>query len=255
MSAQGKVLAIIPARSGSKGLPGKNLRLLDGRPLVAWPVATALGATSVDRVIVSTDDMAIATAARSAGADVPFLRPAQLASDIASSMDVVLHALDTLASEGHEYEYVVLLEPTSPLTESSDLEAALSHLRRAEEKADAIVGICRVEATHPEYDVRVDRQGLISPYAVPDFKSLRRRQEIEDLYFLEGSLYISRVEAFRRYKTFYHERTLGYEVPRWKSLEIDDLLDFIMVEAVVQQRQEIRRLEESHIRDVSDDRN
>lgn len=245
MSPEGKVLAIVPARGGSKGLPGKNLRLLDGRPLVAWPVSAALGAASVDRVIISTDDVAIAEAALTAGADVPFLRPAHLANDTASSMDVVLHALDTLATQGHEYEYVILMEPTSPLTESSDVEDALSRLRAAGAAADAIVGICRVESTHPEYDVRRDPNGLISPYAAPDFKSLRRRQEIEELYFLEGSLYISRVEAFRRYKTFYHERTLGYEVPRWKSMEVDDMYDFIMVEAVVRQREEIRRIEES----------
>ena len=245
MSAQEKVLAISPARAGSKGLPGKNLRLLDGRPLVAWPVATALGAASVDRVIISTDDVAIAEAARAAGADVPFMRPAHLAHDTASSMDVILHAIDTLASQGQEYEYVVLLEPTSPLTESSDVEAALSCLYAAGSDADAIVGICRVEATHPEYDVRRDTKGLISPYAVSDFKSLRRRQDIEDLYFLDGSLYISSVDAFRHYKTFYHERTLGYEVPRWKSLEVDDIFDFIMVEAVVQRRDEIRRIEKS----------
>ena len=245
MSPQGKVLAIVPARGGSKGLPGKNLRLLDGRPLLAWPVSAALGAASVDRVIISTDDVAIAEAALTAGADVPFLRPAHLANDTASSMDVILHALDTLASQGHEYEYVILLEPTSPLTESSDVEDALSRLRAAGAAADAIVGICRVESTHPEYDVRRDPNGLISPYAAPDFKSLRRRQDIEELYFLEGSLYISRVEAFRHYKTFYHERTLGYEVPRWKSMEVDDIFDFIMVEAVVRQREEIRRIEES----------
>lgn len=240
MSAKGKVLAIVLARGGSKGLPGKNLRLLEGRPLVAWPISVALGAPSVDRVVISTDDVAIAEAARNAGADVPFMRPAYLAHDTASSMDAILHALDTLASQGQEYEYVILLEPTSPLTEASDVEAALSLLRAAGDAADAIVGICRVGATHPEYDVRRDSKGLISPYAVENFKSLRRRQDIEDLYFLEGSLYISRVEAFRRFRTFYHERTLGYEVPRWKSLEVDDIFDFIMIEAVVQQREKIR---------------
>lgn len=243
MSALGKVLAIIPARGGSKGLPGKNLRHLDGRPLVAWPVSTALGATSVDRVIISTDDIAIAEAARTAGADVPFMRPANLANDTASTMEVILHALDTLASQGHQYEYIVLLEPTSPLTESSDVEDALSRLRTAGNVADAIVGICRVEATHPEYDVRCGPNGIISPYLAPDFKSLRRRQDVEALYFLEGSLYISRVEAFYRYKTFYHDRTLGYEMPRWKSMEVDDIFDFIMVQAVVRQLAEIRQIE------------
>jgi CMP-N,N'-diacetyllegionaminic acid synthase len=245
MNAHSTVLAIVPARGGSKGLPGKNLRLLEGRPLVAWPVSAALGAASVDRVIVSTDDVEIAQAARSAGAEVPFLRPAHLADDKASSMDVVLHALEVLASQGQEFEYIVLLEPTSPLTESTDIEAAMSLLREAGDTADAVVGICRVEASHPEYDVRRDGAGLISPYAARNFNSLRRRQDIEELYFLEGSLYISSVKAFRRHQTFYHERTLGYVVPRWKSLEVDDILDFIMVEAVVRHREELRRIEDS----------
>ena len=245
MTHQGKVLAIVPARGGSKGLPGKNLRPLHGKPLVAWPVVAALGAQSVDQVIISTDDPAIAEAARAAGAEVPFMRPAHLASDKASSMDVVLHALDTLESQGQVFEYVVLLEPTSPLTESSDVESALERLRASRESADAIVGICRVESTHPEYDVRQNDQGLITPYAVPDFQSLRRRQDIEKLYFLEGSLYISSVEAFRLHRSFYHHRTLGYEVPRWKSIEVDDIFDFIMVEAVLQNREEIRTFEAS----------
>ncbi len=245
MNQQGKVLAIIPARGGSKGLPGKNLRPLSGRPLVAWPVGTALGCKSIDRVIISTDDPEIAEAARRAGAEVPFLRPTHLADDAASSMDVIMHALDSLASLGQEYEYVVLLEPTSPLTESGDVEDALSLLRESREKADAIVGICRIESTHPEYDVRRNSVGLISPYAAPDFKSLRRRQDIEELYFLEGSLYISSVEAFRRHRTFYHDRTLGFEVPRWKSIEVDDIFDFIMIEAVLQHRDEILKIEAS----------
>ena len=235
------MLAIIPARSGSKGLPGKNLRQLDGRPLVAWPISAALGANSVSRVIVSTDDEAIANIARASGADVPFMRPANLASDTASSMDVVLHALDVLAAQGEEFQYVMLLEPTSPLTESSDIDAAFSRLVATSNLADAIVGISHVESTHPEYDVRLGENGLISPYAASDFSSLRRRQDIEPLYFLEGSLYISQVSAFKRYKTFYHNRTIGYEVPRWKSIEVDDLFDFIVIEAIVKWRDELLR--------------
>jgi len=239
MIEQNKVLAIVAARGGSKSFPRKNLHHLDGRPLVAWPVAAALGAALVSRVIISTDDESIAEAAKSVGADVPFMRPAHLASDTASSMEVVMHSLDTLEAQGNAYDYVVLLEPTSPLTESSDIDAALSKLHANRGKADAIVGICGVEATHPEYDVRINAEGLITPFLMPDFKYLRRRQEIEKLYFLEGSLYISCVKAFRLYKTFFHERTLGYEVPRWKSLEVDDIFDLIMIEAIVQRRDEI----------------
>jgi N-acylneuraminate cytidylyltransferase/CMP-N,N'-diacetyllegionaminic acid synthase len=241
MNHSSRVLAIIPARSGSKGLPGKNLRPLDGRPLVTWPISAALGSSAVDRVIISTDDEKIAEVARIAGADVPFMRPSSLSGDTASSMDVVMHALDTMATLGEIFDYVVLLEPTSPLTESSDIDQALSRLISAGSHADAIVGVSRVEATHPEYDVRVGENGLLRPYAAPNFSLLRRRQDIEPLYFLEGSLYISRVDAFKRNKSFYHNRTLGYEVPRWKSIEVDDLFDFIVIEALVKWRGELRK--------------
>lgn len=234
-----KVLAIVPARGGSKGFPRKNVHPLGGRPLVAWPVTAARGARCVDEVVVSTDDDAIAAAATAHGARVPFRRPAELATDTASSMDVIRHALETLAAAGECYEYVVLLEPTSPLTESADVDAAIESLHDARDRADAIVGISRVEAAHPEYDVKLDAAGLIRPYAAADFRSLRRRQEIDELYFLEGSVYVSEVAAFLRTGSFYHERTLGYAVPRWKSLEIDDFFDLVCAEALLARRDEI----------------
>lgn len=228
-----KILALIPARGGSKGLPGKNLRLLGGMPLVAWPIRAALGSLHVDRVIVSTDDLAIKDAALHAGAGVPFIRPPHLALDTSSSMDVVQHALDELHAAGEHYDYVVMLEPTSPLTTSTDVDAALTQLHSARAIADSIVGIARVEATHPEYDVRRTENGLLSPYLAPDFRSLRRRQDIEELYFFEGSVYISDVEVFRRERSFYHSRTMGYLVPRWKSLEIDELVDLHLAEVLI----------------------
>src|SRR5688572_8523252 len=165
MIGKDRVLAVIPARGGSKGLPRKNLLPLAGQPLVAWPVKAASKARFVDRVVVSTDDAEIAAAARAAGADVPFIRPAALASDTASSVSVVLHALDSLERDGKRFSYVVLLEPTSPLTESVDVEQALSELHVSRARADAIVGISRVLAAHPEYDVTLAPDGLIRPYA------------------------------------------------------------------------------------------
>ncbi|MBX9268139.1 cytidylyltransferase domain-containing protein [Chromobacterium violaceum] len=227
------VLAIVPARGGSKGLPGKNKRPLQGKPLVAWPIGAALGSACVDKVVCTTDDAEIRDIALAYGAQVPFLRPAHLASDSASSIDAILHAVDYLAERGEHYDYVVVLEPTSPLTTSADVDAALRtlHVRRAD--ADSIVGVCRVESTHPEYDVRLGADGRISPYLAPDFKSLKRRQEIEALHFLEGSLYITATPALRVEGGFYHGRTLGYEVPRWKSVEIDELVDFLFVETLL----------------------
>ena len=237
------VLAIVPARGGSKGLPRKNVLPVGGKPLVAWPVGAARASRQVDRVVVSTDDAEIAAAAVAAGGEVPFMRPAELAGDTAATMDVVRHVLARLGEAGDTFDYVVLLEPTSPLTEGSDIDRALGILHASRDRADAIVGVSRVEAAHPEYDVRLGDDGIIRPYAVPDFRSLRRRQEIEELYFLEGSLYASCARALLREGSFYHARTLGYSVPRWKSLEVDELMDLICVEAILARRAELQSLE------------
>lgn len=225
-----RVLAIVPARKGSKGLPLKNIRPLAGKPLLAWPIAAARASRHVDRVIISTDDQGFADIAVAHGADAPFLRPAELASDTAPSIGFILHAVETLAEAGEAYDYVVLLEPTSPLTEGADVDAALEQLVAAD--ADAIVGVSRLEATHPAFAVRKAEDGAITPYAAASFGELPRRQDIEPLFVLDGALYISTVEALRRERGFCHARTLGYETARHKAHEVDDLVDFICIEAI-----------------------
>lgn len=238
-----RILAVVPARGGSKGLRRKNVRLLAGKPLVEWPISAAIGAAVVDRVVVSTDDPEIAAVSRAAGAEVPFMRPPELATDVAPSAAVLRHALDTLASSGDSYSYVILLEPTSPLTESADIDRALTVLHDFRAKGDAIVGVSSLVAGHPEFCVRLGRDGILSPYAAPDFRSLRRRQELEELYFIEGSLYASAVSVFLSKNGFYHDRTLGFIMPRWKSFEVDDLVDLICVEALLLRRHELLQLE------------
>lgn len=225
-----RVLAIVPARKGSKGLPLKNVRPFAGKPLLAWPIAAALASAHVDRVIISTDDQGFADIAMAHGADAPFLRPAELASDMAPSLGFVLHALDVLEAGGEVYDYVVLLEPTSPLTEGSDVDAALGQLIEA--GADSIVGVSKLEATHPTFAVRRTDAGVITPYVAASFDDMPRRQDIEPLFSLDGTLYISSVQGLRREQSFCHGRTLGYESARYKAQEIDDLVDFICVEAV-----------------------
>ena len=225
-----RVLAIVPARKGSKGLPLKNVRPLAGKPLLAWPIAAARASRYVDRVIISTDDQGFAEIAVAHGADAPFLRPAELASDTAPSIGFILHAVETLAEAGDVYDYVVLLEPTSPLTEGSDVDAALEQLVAAD--ADAIVGVSRLEATHPAFAVRKAEDGAITPYAAASFGEMPRRQDIEPLFVLDGALYASTVEALKRERGFCHARTLGYETARHKAHEVDDLVDFICIEAI-----------------------
>ncbi|MCU6433898.1 acylneuraminate cytidylyltransferase family protein [Undibacterium sp. Jales W-56] len=227
------VLAIIPARGGSKGLPGKNKKILAGKPLVAWPIESAVGCCFIDKVLVTTDDQEIQEIAKAHGAAAPFLRPAKFSSDSAKSIDAILHAIDWLEAKNEKFDYTVLLEPTSPLTTAEDISQALQRLVASREIADSIVGISNVEGTHPEYDVRLSKNELIQPFQAPNFQSLKRRQELEELFFLEGSLYISDTEVLRRERNFYHARTLGFKVPRWKSIEIDEIIDFLFVETII----------------------
>lgn len=227
-----RVLAIVPARKGSKGLPLKNIRPLAGKPLLAWPIAAARASRHVDRVIISTDDQGFADIAVAHGADAPFLRPAELASDAAPSIGFILHAVDTLAEAGDRYDYVVLLEPTSPLTEGSDIDAALERLAAADADADAIVGVTALATHHPAYAVRMSPGGAIEPLQPGGFSALPRRQDLEPVFGLDGSLYISTVDALRREQGFCHGRTLGYETARYKANEVDDLVDFLCIEAI-----------------------
>lgn len=235
MINQKKVLAIIPARGGSKGLPGKNIKSLNGMPLIAWPINTALNSKYIDRVVVTTDDQAIADVAKQHGADVPFLRPAEFAKDTSPSSEAVIHAIEFCTQSDGAYDYVVLLEPTSPLTEASDVDKALEIL--AASKGLSIVGTCKVESTHPVYCATIGSDDFLKPYNREHFAKPIRRQDVDELYFFEGSLYISDIKQYLKTKTFYHEYTLPYVVPAWKSLEIDTLLDFIKIEAVMQHKE------------------
>lgn len=234
MIAKRRVLALVPARGGSKGLPGKNVRSFCGRPLIQWSIDTALACDEIDAVLVSTDDDQIAAVAAAAGAEVPFLRPPDLADDTASSIDVVIHALDFLKSKGRVFDIVLLLEPTSPLREVADIHVALQ--RMVDTGADAIVSVCRAESTHPAFMFRTTVQGRLEPFMSVSPTGVRR-QEIEPLFYLEGSLYASTVEALRKRRSFYHEDTLAYEVAKWKALEIDDIEDFQMVEAIAKYKE------------------
>lgn len=240
-----RVLALVPARAGSKGLPGKNIRPLAGKPLLAWPIAAARGSTLVDRVVISTDSPEFAEIAVAHGADCPFLRPVELASDTAPSIDFILDALDKLEMAGDCYDILLLLEPTSPLTETSDIDAALAQLVAAGDAADAIVGVSAMETQHPAFSVLRDADGRIRPAQSADFAHLPRRQDLTPVFALDGSLYASRIEALRRARGFCHDRTLGYVTERHKHFEVDDLVDFIAIEAVLNRLPEIRAAQES----------
>ena len=229
------VLAVIPARGGSKGLPGKNIKVLCGKPLIAWSIEAGLGSKYIDEVMVTSDNYEIANVAREFGASVPFLRPTELASDTATTMDTVKHVIDFYENKLHKkFDYIVLLEPTSPLREREDIDQAIESLL-ANPSGTSIVGICKTESQNPAFLVKMSEAGFIVGYEDQNMKAMRR-QDIEDVYFFEGSIYVSRTDVLLTKNTFYHENTIGYELPKWKSLEIDDLDDFVMVESLIKHK-------------------
>lgn len=213
-----KVLAIIPARGGSKGLPRKNVLPAGGRPLIAWTIEAALNADCVSRVVLSSDDDEIIAVAKEYGCDVPFKRPAALASDEAATMGVVLHALTELRG----YDYVVLLQPTSPLRNAKDIDAAFERMMKA--GAPSCVSVCPVE--EPPYWMYQlgpsDR--LRNVVETPAFS--HRRQDLPDVYILNGAIYISRVDELIKSKRFVTVDTVGYVMPRDRSIDIDTRQDF-----------------------------
>lgn len=235
-----RVLALIPARSGSKGLPGKNIRPLAGKPLLAWPIEAARASRHVDRVVLSTDNAEFAEIGKSHGAEVPALRPAELAADTSATVDCILDMLDRLESAVESFDYLVLLEPTSPLTDAADIDRAVTALHAASGKAEALVAVTAIHNAHPAFLVRDRGDGLLRPWQGESFGDLPRRQDLEPVYALDGSLYVTRVDALRRELTFYHDRTMGFEMPRYKSFEIDEMVDFLCVEAICRNLDAVR---------------
>jgi CMP-N,N'-diacetyllegionaminic acid synthase len=226
-----RVLGLIPARGGSKGLPGKNIRPINGLPLLAWSIRAARKSHYLDRVIVSTDSQEIAETAKAHGGEAPFLRPAELASDTAGSIDVILHALDFCKDQGETYDYIVLLEPTSPLRTVEDIDRSLEALAE-HPTAEAVVSVVQAEASHPVFCSRAGPDGLIKPFMGKAIEHLRR-QDLGEALYPEGTIYISSVPALQDRRSFYHEKTLAYIVERHKQFEVDEEMDLVMIEALM----------------------
>jgi CMP-N-acetylneuraminic acid synthetase len=230
-----RILGLITARGGSKGLPGKNILPLCGKPLIAWTIEQAKSSKYLDAVVVSTDDENIARISKQFGAEVPFQRPAKLASDTATSMDVIFHALEFLAQQGRGYEYLALLEPTSPLRKKGDLDRAIKHLIDADSGADSLVSLGKIALEHPIYSKTVNSAGRVVPY----FKQKRafaRRQDLPIAYFPYGVIYLSKVSALRKYRTFYQKRTISYLIERWQNYEIDDAYDYKCIVSIMKEK-------------------
>jgi CMP-N-acetylneuraminic acid synthetase len=224
-----KILAIVPARAGSKRLPGKNVRRLADLPLIAWTIRTAVAAGVFHRVLVSTDDEGIAEVAVRYGASVPWLRPDELSTDTANSVDVVLHALSACETAGEAADSVMLLQPTSPFR-------SVETIRRAVELHDQagnppVVSVCPAKA-HPAWCFLVDREGRMRGYT-GDGALPARSQDLPPAYQLNGSVYLATAHDLRSERSFFCSRTRALVVTQpEESIDIDDAWDWRLAECI-----------------------
>lgn len=219
-----EVFALITARGGSKGVPGKNLRVVGGKPLIAWSIDAARAAACVDRVVVSTDDEAIADVARGCGAEVPFLRPAELARDDTPGIAPVRHAIETV---GVTSAWTLLLQPTSPLRTAADIDAAFAVV--AATGADAVLGVTAVRQ-HAAWQRERDEHGWLRAIEAPP----ATRQQLPQRFCPNGAIYLCRTAIILEQQTLTPKKTAAYEMPGSRSIDVDLIDDVVMVEALLE---------------------
>lgn len=219
-----KILAVITARGGSKGIPRKNIKELAGKPLIAWTIEEAKKSLYIDKVIVSSEDSEIIQVSQAFGAEVPFIRPAHLAEDTTPGIDPVLHALD----ECPNYDYVVLLQPTSPLRTVEDIDKCIEKLLK--EKAQICVSVC--EASHSPYWMYTLRENdEMQPLLQETL--IKRRQDLPKIYALNGAVYVANINFLKKEKSFVTQHTIAYIMDNERSIDIDTELDFLICEKLL----------------------
>ena len=229
MKPEAKVLGVITARAGSKGIPGKNIKPLGGKPLIGYSVEVGKRCTTLTDLIVSTDGEEIAAVAKGFGAEVPFLRPLELASDTATHVSVMEHALLFMENlRGYTYDYAVILQPTSPFRIPEDIDATV--LKLIESGADSAVTL--VEVTNDQHPIKakqLDAEGKVLPYCIPEVEGTRR-QDLPKAYRRSGAAYAMRRDLLVSDKRLYGDHIVGHVVPRERSIDIDEPLDWIIAE-------------------------
>jgi CMP-N-acetylneuraminic acid synthetase len=224
-----KILAVIPARGGSKGVPRKNIRLLAGKPLLAYSIEAALAVRDrLVRVILSTDDPAIAAAGRACGADVPFLRPVELGGDRTPMVPVLQHAVREIESrDSLRLDWVLLLQPTAPLRSPEDIRAAIALAEAG--GCDSVISVVQVFAVHPILMKRIEGDRLV-PFCMEEKEGTRRQDYQPPAYMRNGAIYLTRRDILMERGSIWGEVVRPYVMPEERSLSIDNELDFKLAE-------------------------
>jgi len=231
MYQQYKILAVVTARGGSKGLPGKNIKEINGMPLIGWTLKQVQASQYVDEIFISTDSEEIAEVSRHCGVNVPSLRPAFLAKDTTPSIDVLFYSIQMLESQGKNFDYVMLLEPTSPLRKKGDIDNIIKIAGDNPEK-DGVISVGEVHGEHPMIVKKIDQKGVVVPY-IRDEKRVYQRQQFDKAYFPYGVGYLIKISKLMEKHTIYTDNMLPYYIERWQNYEIDDIYDFVCIESIM----------------------
>ena len=232
MYKEKKIIAIVTARGGSKGLPKKNIKKINEKPLICWTLERAYQSKLIDEVFISTDSNEIKRVCNNYGYEVTELRPKKLAEDDTPSSDVIIHVLDLYEKNKLKFDYVLLLEPTSPLRKENDIDNAIMKLID-NHKAQTLISVGEVQTEHPAITKKINyNDNYVEPYYQQKIK-FHQRQQLDKAYFPYGVVYMSTVSYFRNNKTFYSTKTIPYFIERWQNYEIDDEIDFYINELLI----------------------
>lgn len=221
-----EILVLIPARGGSKGLPGKNIKPLLGKPLIAWTIEQAKASKYVDRIITSTDDKKIAEISEKYGAIAPFLRPQEFARDDSKGIDVILHAMEWLKINNKPSDLIMCLQPTSPLRTSEDIDNAIELL--FSKRAQSIISVCETE--HHPYWANILPEDKCMRNFIRKEAINKNRQELVPFYRLNGAIFLSYWSYVEKFKGFFGNETYAYVMPAERSIDIDKEFDLKIAE-------------------------
>ena len=231
-----KILAIVPARGGSKRLPKKNLMDLAGKPLIAYSIEAAKNSQYIDDVIMSSESQEILSVAKQYGAQTPFVRPKELAEDASRSIDVVIHAIKTLTQS---YDAVILLQPTSPLRTSEDIDGAIEMFYN--KHATSVIGVCEMEHS-PLWANTLDESMSMEGF-LDDKYNNARSQDLPVYYRINGAFYMSKTQSVLENETFFVQKNIyAYLMSQEDSVDIDTKLDFIVAQAILKEREECQHI-------------
>lgn len=229
-----KIIGVIPARGGSKSIPRKNIKILQGKPLVAYTIKEAKKSKYLTHLVVSTEDEEIKNISLKYGAEVPFLRPKELATDDALAIPTVQHTVTTIEKiKNIKYDYIIMLQPTAPLRKAEDIDKALAMLIEAD--ADGIISVVDVDNWHPMKMKKFDENSYLIDYQTPPVEN-PPRQILPKVYMVNGAIYATKRDVFMEKNTFKGEKCLGYIMPPERSVNIDTEIDFLIAEYYLRKR-------------------